>query len=143
MRFKVHIENRVIMQNNFLSYAREDSKQVWRMQKSLYAALIITFTGILILSAISAEFVLLFVIACAAGTFGFALAMRTMGADSADLENIDFALQRIASRRPRMAPLAGTFVVLEAHYEALNEVFFEFYPEVLNACLRETKKRPI
>ena len=57
-----------------------------------------------------------------------------------ELKNIDFALQRIASRRPRMAPLAETFVTLATHYDELHGLFFELYPDILKACLAETKK---
>ena len=58
----------------------------------------------------------------------------------ADIKNIDFALQRIASRRPRMAPLADTHITLVEHYDQLTEVFFELYPDVLQAVIAETKK---
>ena len=57
-----------------------------------------------------------------------------------ELKNIDFALQRIASRRPRMTPLADTFVTLGEHYEQLSEIFFKLYPDILKACMAETKK---
>lgn len=57
-----------------------------------------------------------------------------------DLNNIDFALQRIASRRPRMALLANTFATLAEHYDQFHELFFELYPDVLRACIIETKK---
>ncbi|GLS90614.1 ACP phosphodiesterase [Psychromonas marina] len=60
-----------------------------------------------------------------------------------DIQNIDFALQRIASRRPRMAPLAGTFVTLSQHYEQLSDTFFELYPDLLLAATAETKKETI
>jgi len=57
-----------------------------------------------------------------------------------ELKNIDFALQRIASRSPRMTPLAETFVTLAGHYDQLNETFFRLYPDILKACIAETKK---
>ena len=57
-----------------------------------------------------------------------------------DLNNIDFALQRIASRRPRMVPLSGTFVTLSEHYDLLNDVFFELYPDILKSAMAQTKK---
>ena len=57
-----------------------------------------------------------------------------------DLNNIEFALQRIASRRPRMAPLSGTFVTLSEHYDLLNGVFFELYPDILKSAMTQTKK---
>lgn len=56
------------------------------------------------------------------------------------MQNIDFALQRIASRRPRMAPLAETFITLDRHYGRLNEMFFELYPDILAAAIIEIKK---
>ena len=49
----------------------------------------------------------------------------------AKIENINFGLQRIASRSPRMAPLADTGQTLLAHYDLLSEQFFELYPDVL------------
>lgn len=57
-----------------------------------------------------------------------------------EIKNIEFALQRISSRRPRMAPLAETFITLSDHYEQLNEAFFELYPDLLSATIKETKK---
>jgi acyl carrier protein phosphodiesterase len=60
-----------------------------------------------------------------------------------DLKNIDFALQRIASRSPRMTPLADTFVTLADHYEELTDTFFKLYPDVLEATLTKTKKETI
>lgn len=57
-----------------------------------------------------------------------------------DIENIEFALQRIASRSPRMAPLGDTFSTLVDHYETLTNTFFELYPDVLEAVIAETKK---
>ena len=58
----------------------------------------------------------------------------------ADIKNIEFALQRIASRRLRMAPLAGTFDTLLGHYDQLTATFFELYPNVLDAVSVEVKK---
>ena len=57
-----------------------------------------------------------------------------------DINNIDFALQRIASRRPRMAPLSGTFVTLSEHYDVLSNTFFELYPDILKAAMIQTIK---
>ncbi|MCP4322544.1 MAG: DUF479 domain-containing protein [Psychromonas sp.] len=57
-----------------------------------------------------------------------------------DIDNIEFALQRIASRSPRMAPLATTFSTLIEHYDQLTGTFFELYPNVLDAVVSETKK---
>lgn len=49
------------------------------------------------------------------------------------IENIDYALQRMATRSERMAPLAETGAVLIANYEALSCVFLRLYPAVLKA----------
>jgi acyl carrier protein phosphodiesterase len=49
----------------------------------------------------------------------------------AEIENINVGLQRMASRSPRMVPLADTGQTLLAHYELLSEQFFELYPDVL------------
>ena len=49
----------------------------------------------------------------------------------AKIENINLGLQRMASRSPRMAPLANTGQTLLAHYDLLSEQFFAFYPDVL------------
>jgi len=57
----------------------------------------------------------------------------------AEIKNIDFALQRIALRRERMAPLAETFATLKQHYQQLTDTFFELYPDILNTTLIETK----
>jgi len=56
------------------------------------------------------------------------------------IENIDFALRRIALRRPRMAPLADTFSTLSSHYDQLSEMFFELYPDILLASTEAIKK---
>lgn len=59
----------------------------------------------------------------------------------ADIRNIDFALQRIACRSPRMKPLTSTFASLSEHYEQLTETFFELYPDVLQSVIVEVKKK--
>ncbi|WP_028863437.1 ACP phosphodiesterase [Psychromonas aquimarina] len=56
-----------------------------------------------------------------------------------EIDNISFALQRMASRRPRMAPLTDTGQVLLEHYELLTEQFFELYPDVLQNSLQFIK----
>jgi acyl carrier protein phosphodiesterase len=48
------------------------------------------------------------------------------------IENIQYALERIALRRVRMAPLALTGEILVKHYDALSEIFFELYPDLLD-----------
>ncbi|MDN3611709.1 ACP phosphodiesterase [Vibrio ostreicida] len=53
-----------------------------------------------------------------------------------DLDNIGLALQRMSMRSPKMARLADCFPFLEQHYLTLNEVFSEFYPEILTASKR-------
>lgn len=57
-----------------------------------------------------------------------------------DIRNLEFALQRIAGRRPRMAPLGETFATLMEHYDVLSDTFFELYPDLLSAVIIETKK---
>lgn len=49
----------------------------------------------------------------------------------AEIENITFGLQRIASRSPRMAPLAETGETLLKHYDLFSEQFFTLYPDLL------------
>jgi acyl carrier protein phosphodiesterase len=49
----------------------------------------------------------------------------------AELETITLGLQRIASRSPRMAPLADTSQTLQGNYQLLSEQFFILYPDVL------------
>jgi acyl carrier protein phosphodiesterase len=57
-----------------------------------------------------------------------------------EIDNIEFALQRISSRRPRVAPLSDTFNTLSDNYQKLSATFFDLYPEVLAAAREETKK---
>ncbi|PKF61413.1 ACP phosphodiesterase [Psychromonas sp. psych-6C06] len=57
-----------------------------------------------------------------------------------DIKNIEFALQRIATRSPRMAPLASIFTTLEVNYQTLTGTFFELYPDVLEATLKAKEK---
>jgi len=47
------------------------------------------------------------------------------------VENIQYALTRMATRSQRMAPLAETGQVLSAHYEVFNAAFFKLYQAVL------------
>lgn len=49
------------------------------------------------------------------------------------MSNIETALQRMSTRSPRMAPLAHTIADLERHYDALETLFFQLYPDVLTA----------
>jgi len=49
------------------------------------------------------------------------------------IENIKYALQRMANRSERMAPLAETGVVLIEHYQSLTEVFEGLYKDLLVA----------
>ncbi|MBD1557536.1 DUF479 domain-containing protein [Vibrio sp. S9_S30] len=48
-----------------------------------------------------------------------------------ELENIQFALSRIAMRRPRLEKLSLCSEVLSQHYEPLIEAFDTLYPDVL------------
>ncbi|WP_299666308.1 ACP phosphodiesterase [uncultured Psychromonas sp.] len=47
--------------------------------------------------------------------------------------NIEYALQRMATRSERMAPLAETGKILNEHYNQLSDIFFELYGHVLQA----------
>ena len=49
------------------------------------------------------------------------------------IENIEYALKRMATRSERMAPLAETGKVLRENYADLNIVFFALYEDVLKA----------
>lgn len=54
-------------------------------------------------------------------------------ASYAQLSNIDFALQRMSTRSPRMAELQNSFTYIERHYNELNALFLRLYPQVLHA----------
>jgi len=47
------------------------------------------------------------------------------------VDNIQYALTRMATRSERMAPLAQTGQVLTQHYQAFNDIFPVLYNEVL------------
>lgn len=49
------------------------------------------------------------------------------------IENIDYALQRMSHRSPRMGKLSECFPHIERNYQQLNETFSLFYPQVLTA----------
>ncbi len=49
-----------------------------------------------------------------------------------DLDNIEFALQRMSQRSIRMKPLAECYHSFVKHYSVFSEVFFELYPDVLD-----------
>lgn len=49
-----------------------------------------------------------------------------------DINNIQYALERISLRSARMAPLALTGETLVKHYAALSEIFFELYADLLD-----------
>ncbi|WP_261818249.1 acyl carrier protein phosphodiesterase [Vibrio gallicus] len=51
----------------------------------------------------------------------------------AKMDNIQYALHRMSLRSPRMAPLQLCYSHLEQHYNHLNQVFLEFYPELIEA----------
>lgn len=53
-----------------------------------------------------------------------------------DLDNIEYALQRMSTRTPRMGELANCFSTLDSHYDELVKVFNTMYPDVLNAARR-------
>ncbi len=53
-----------------------------------------------------------------------------------DLENIEYSLQRMSNRSPRMGELANCFSTLDKNYTELVKVFKAMYPDVLNAAQR-------
>jgi acyl carrier protein phosphodiesterase len=53
-----------------------------------------------------------------------------------DIENIEFALQRMSLRSPRMSALVECFPYVEKNYIELEALFAAFYPEILNASKR-------
>ncbi|USD42753.1 DUF479 domain-containing protein [Vibrio sp. SCSIO 43135] len=53
-----------------------------------------------------------------------------------ELDNIEYALQRMSKRSPRMAGLASCFQHIEANYAELQLLFDTLYPDVLNAAKR-------
>ncbi|CAM3089052.1 ACP phosphodiesterase [Vibrio rarus] len=57
-----------------------------------------------------------------------------------ELDNIGFALDKMSQRTPRMGPLSGCFATLEKHYLELNQVFIEFYPDVIEAVTQAKLK---
>ncbi|MCL9783177.1 ACP phosphodiesterase [Vibrio sp. S4M6] len=50
------------------------------------------------------------------------------------LENIEYVLERISQRNPRLAPLAGCFPTLVDNPKSLQELFEDFYPQLLEAA---------
>ncbi len=52
------------------------------------------------------------------------------------IDNIEYALQRMSRRTPRMGELANCFSTLDRHYDELLKVFRLLYPDVLNAARR-------
>lgn len=49
----------------------------------------------------------------------------------AETDYIAQTLKGMARRRPRLSALAGSYIVLETHYEELSEIFWQFYPQLL------------
>ncbi|EGU33893.1 hypothetical protein VII00023_17209 [Vibrio ichthyoenteri ATCC 700023] len=49
------------------------------------------------------------------------------------LDNIEIALSRMSARRDSMAPLKECYPYLQRHYGDLQQLFAEFYPELLRA----------
>ncbi|AJI95420.1 hypothetical protein BD65_2798 [Yersinia ruckeri] len=50
----------------------------------------------------------------------------------AELPFIANVLQGMASRRPKLVALAGSFYDIEQHYEPLEQVFWQFYPQMMH-----------
>ncbi|MGF1908459.1 ACP phosphodiesterase [Vibrio kasasachensis] len=48
------------------------------------------------------------------------------------LDNIEFALNRMSERSSRMTPLADCFTHLEKNYAPLEQLFSDFYPDLLS-----------
>ncbi len=53
-----------------------------------------------------------------------------------ELDNIQFALQRMSLRSERMKPLANCFTCMDDSYLQLESLFFELYPDVLEKAKR-------
>lgn len=49
----------------------------------------------------------------------------------ADKTYIAQTLKGMARRRPRLSALAGSYIALETHYDELSEIFWQFYPQLL------------
>lgn len=49
----------------------------------------------------------------------------------ADKAYIAQTLKGMARRRPRLSALEGSYIVLETHYDELSEIFWQFYPQLL------------
>lgn len=49
----------------------------------------------------------------------------------ADKAYIAQTLRGMARRRPRLSALEGSYITLETHYEELSDIFWRFYPELL------------
>lgn len=49
----------------------------------------------------------------------------------ADKAYIAQTLKGMARRRPRLSALAGSYIVLETYYDELSEIFWQFYPQLL------------
>jgi len=60
-----------------------------------------------------------------------------------EIETINFALQKMALRSTRMAPLAETGETLLANYELLSKQFFVLYPDVLQKAVEFITKTEI
>lgn len=56
------------------------------------------------------------------------------------MDNVGYALERMSNRTPRMGPLAQCADVLNQHYTEFNQVFLDFYPEVIEAVNRQKIK---
>ncbi|ANI29476.1 ACP phosphodiesterase [Yersinia entomophaga] len=50
----------------------------------------------------------------------------------AELPFIANVLQGMANRRPKLSALAGSFYDIEQHYQPLEQVFWQFYPQMMH-----------
>lgn len=56
----------------------------------------------------------------------------------AELPFIASVLQGMASRRPRLAALAGSIIDVECHYDRLEAQFWQFYPRMMQQAKNKT-----
>lgn len=57
------------------------------------------------------------------------------------IDNVEFALEKISQRSPRLGRLTECFPYISRHYDQLNECFLQVYPDVLNAAKTATNCR--
>jgi acyl carrier protein phosphodiesterase len=55
-----------------------------------------------------------------------------------DMDFIQNVLNGMASRRPRLDALRDSWYDLNTHYDALEERFWQFYPQMMDQARRKT-----